>query len=94
MKDEEMAEEYLQSIEGDDCVIITDRKERKQSFIDGYKECEKEHKECQDFIWESVGFKKRGFVNSIQIAEYIEKLEKENAELKTQLEKAPEIKWI
>ena len=43
MKDEEMAEEYLQSIEGDDCVIITDREERKQAFIDGYHECEKEH---------------------------------------------------
>ncbi len=77
---EQKAEEYLQSIEGDDCVIITDREERKQAFIDGYKECEKEHKDCQDFIWESVGFKKRGFVNSIQVADYIEKLEKEREE--------------
>lgn len=51
-----------------------------QAFIDGYKECEKEHKDCQDFIWESVGFKKRGFVNSIQIADYIDKLEKEREE--------------
>lgn len=84
------AEEYLQSIEGDDCVIITDRKERKQAFIDGYKECEKEKEECQKFIWESVGFKKRGFVNSIQIADYIEKLEKENTELKKELKDANE----
>ena len=37
MKDEEMAEEYLQSIEGDDCVIITDREERKQAFLAGLK---------------------------------------------------------
>ena len=37
MKDEEMAEEYLQSIEGDDCVIITDRKERKEAFLAGLK---------------------------------------------------------
>ena len=37
MKDEEMAEEYLQSIEGDDCVIITDREERKQAFLVGLK---------------------------------------------------------
>ena len=32
-----MAEEYLQSIEGDDCVIITDREERKQAFLAGLK---------------------------------------------------------
>lgn len=38
MKDEELAEEYLQSIEGDDCVIITDREERKQAFLAGLKE--------------------------------------------------------
>ena len=37
MTDEEMAEEYLQSIEGDDCVIITDREERKQAFLAGLK---------------------------------------------------------
>lgn len=37
MKDEEMAEEYLQGIEGDDCVIITDREERKQAFLAGLK---------------------------------------------------------
>ena len=37
MKDEELAEEYLQSIEGDDCVIITDREERKQAFLAGLK---------------------------------------------------------
>ena len=37
MTDEEMAEEYLQSIEGDDCVIITDREERKQAFFAGLK---------------------------------------------------------
>ena len=37
MKDEEKAEEYLQSIEGDDCVIITDREERKQAFLAGLK---------------------------------------------------------
>jgi hypothetical protein len=38
MKDEELAEEYVQGIEGDDCVILTDREERKQAFIDGYHE--------------------------------------------------------
>ena len=37
MKDEEMAEEYLQGIEGDDCVVITDREERKQAFLAGLK---------------------------------------------------------
>lgn len=37
LTDEEMAEEYLQSIEGDDCVIITDREERKQAFLAGLK---------------------------------------------------------
>ena len=37
MTDEEKAEEYLQSIEGDDCVIITDREERKQAFLAGLK---------------------------------------------------------
>lgn len=37
MTDEEMAEEYLQGIEGDDCVIITDREERKQAFLAGLK---------------------------------------------------------
>ena len=37
MKDEEKAEEYVQSIEGDDCVIITDREERKQAFLAGLK---------------------------------------------------------
>ncbi len=36
-EEEEMAEEYLQSIEGDDCVIITDREERKQAFLAGLK---------------------------------------------------------
>lgn len=41
---EEKAEEYLQSIEGDDCVIITDREERKQAYIAGAKELEKENK--------------------------------------------------
>ena len=38
MKDEEMAEEYVQGIEGDDCVILTDRKERKQAFLAGLRE--------------------------------------------------------
>lgn len=42
MTDEEMAEEYLQSIEGDDCVIITDREERKQAFLAGLKAKEKQ----------------------------------------------------
>lgn len=37
MTDEEMAEEYLQSIEGDDCVIIKDREERKEAFLAGLK---------------------------------------------------------
>lgn len=37
MTDEEMTEEYVQSIEGDDCVIITDREERKQAFLAGLK---------------------------------------------------------
>lgn len=36
--EEKKAEEWLQSIEGDDCVIITDREERKQAYIAGFKE--------------------------------------------------------
>ena len=36
--EEKKAEEWLQSIEGDDCVIITDREERRQAYIAGYKE--------------------------------------------------------
>jgi len=35
-----------------------------------------------EFFYEGNGFKKRGLNNSIQIADYIEKLEKGNAELK------------
>ena len=35
---EKEAEEWLQGIEGDDCVIITDREERKQAYVAGYKE--------------------------------------------------------
>ena len=39
---------------------------------------------CQmhDFFWEGCGFKKRGFKNSIAVAERFEELEKENARLK------------
>lgn len=37
MTGEEKAEEYVQSIEGDDCVIITDREERKQAYLAGLK---------------------------------------------------------
>lgn len=91
---EEKVDRWFKEKYGNEGFTDIEEEIRKICFEDGYKECEKEQKECQDFIWESVGFKKRGFVNSIQIAEYIEKLEKENAELKTQLEKAPEIKWI
>lgn len=36
--EERKAEEWLQGIEGDDCVIITDREERKQAYIAGYRE--------------------------------------------------------
>ena len=43
MTAEQKAEEYIQEIEGDECVILTDREERKQAFIDGYHECQKEH---------------------------------------------------
>ena len=43
MEEEQKAEEYIQGIEGDDCVILTDRAERKQAFIAGYHECQKEH---------------------------------------------------
>lgn len=36
--EEKKAEEWLQGIEGDDCVIITDREERKQAYVAGYRE--------------------------------------------------------
>ena len=38
---------------------------------------------CQmhDFFWEGNGFEKMGFKNAIAVAEYIEDLEKQNAEL-------------
>lgn len=36
--EERKAEEWLQGIEGDDCVIITDREERKQAYVAGYRE--------------------------------------------------------
>ena len=38
MTEEQKAEEYVQGIEGDECVILTDRAERKQAYIDGYHE--------------------------------------------------------
>lgn len=44
-----------------------------------------------EFFYEGNGFYKRGLNNSIMIAEYIEKLEKENADKKDQLIKAKEI---
>ena len=37
-KVEQKAEEYIQGIEGDDCVILKDRAERKKAYIDGYHE--------------------------------------------------------
>lgn len=42
----------------------------------------KDKVEMLDFFYEGNGFKTRGLNNSIQIAEYIKKLEKENKELK------------
>ena len=41
--EEKKAEEYLQSIEGDDCVIIKDREERKQAYIVGYHDAEEHY---------------------------------------------------
>ena len=82
---EEKVDRWFKEKYGNEGFTDIEEEIRKICFEDGYKECEKEQKECQDFIWESVGFKKRGFVNSIQIAEYIDKLEKENAELKKKI---------
>jgi len=77
---EEKSDRWFKEKYGNEGFTDIEEEIRKICFEDGYKECEKEQKECQDFIWESVGFKKRGFVNSIQIAEYIGKLEKEREE--------------
>ena len=52
MTEEEMAEEYVQSIEGDDCVIITDREERKQAFLAGLHEGQKENDRLAKHILE------------------------------------------
>ncbi|MBO6101060.1 MAG: hypothetical protein J6P07_07005 [Spirochaetaceae bacterium] len=74
---EEKADRWFKEKYGNEGFTDIEEEIRKICFEDGYKECEKEQKECQNFIWESVGFKKRGFVNSIQVAEYIDNLEKE-----------------
>ena len=50
MTEEEKAEEYLQSIEGDDCVIITDREERKQAYLAGLHEGQTQLVEAKGYI--------------------------------------------
>ena len=62
MKDEEMAEEYLQGIEGDDCVIITDREERKQAFLAGLKAGRQPIGEAVEIIRELGGIVHEGVV--------------------------------
>lgn len=47
---EEKAEEWLQSVEGDDCVVIIDREERKQAYIAGAKELTDENNKLLDVI--------------------------------------------
>lgn len=42
--------------------------------------------QMHDFFWEGCGFAKRGFKNTIAVAEHVENVERENAELKERLE--------
>ena len=88
---EEKAEEYVQSIEGDDCVIIKDREERKEAYLAGAEEVKAD---C-DFALEGRDVKIMELEQKLEqtekdLADYqfnyptIKELEKENAELKEQ----------
>lgn len=50
------AEEWLQGIEGDECVIITDREERKQAYIAGLIEEREQLEQAKNIIRELIKY--------------------------------------
>lgn len=53
----------------------------KVSDVDAYVEKLKDKIRQKDFFWEGCGFSKMGFNNTIQVAEYVEQLQRRINEL-------------
>ena len=74
--EEKKAEEYLQSIEGDDCVIIKDREERKQAYIVGYHDAEEHYMNVIDKQHKLVDESKKKRIELLKEAQgYIENID-------------------
>lgn len=65
----------------DDPAIGDEYQMYKVSDVDAYVEKLKDKIRQKDFFWEGCGFAKMGFKNTIQVAEYIEKLQHRIREL-------------
>jgi len=73
--------------DGDDLSKKFDYQVKRVMELEKQNEELKDKVEMYDFFYEGNGFKRRGLNNAIQIAEYINKLEKKNAELNMALSK-------
>ena len=65
----------------DDPAIGEEYQMYKVSDVDAYVEKLKDKIRQKDFFWEGCGFSKMGFKNTIQVAEYVEKLQRRIHEL-------------